>query len=164
MRAGACIPARTCHDVRDEGGAAAVEAGLLISAVLVPLMLGVINYGYYFWQLQRIPELDPNLDQSSFVGTYCAGQIPDLLTRVRQAALVAAENLDDGSDLPVALSDITATVVSYTPDTLGLVVEVGFSTNVIDELISFLPLPDDGNLVSGAQVRLQNVKITSGSC
>lgn len=164
MRAVACVRARMLHVDRGERGAAAVEAGLLISAVLVPLMLGVINYGYYFWQLQRIPELDPNLDQSSLVGTYCVGQIPDLLTRVRKAALVAADNLDDGNDLPLSLSDITATVVSYTPGTLGLIVEVGFSTNVIDELVSFLPLPDDGNLVSGAQVRLQNVKITSGSC
>jgi hypothetical protein len=164
MRAGACTRARSGPDARDDAGAAAVEAGLLISAILMPLLLGVINYGHYFWQLQRVPELDPNIDQSGLVGTYCLGQIPDLLTRVREAALVAANNLDDGNDLPLSLSDITATVVSYTPDTLGLVVEVGFSTNVIDELISFLPLPDDGNLVSGAQVRLQNVKITSGSC
>lgn len=148
----------------DQGGAAAVESALLVSAVLAPLMLGVLQYGYYFWKLQGVPDLDPNVDQSSLVGTYCTGQIPDLLTRVKEAALVAANNLDDGSDLPLSLSDITATVVSYTPDTLGLVVNVRFTTNVVDELGSFLPLPDNGNLVSSSQVRLQNVKVSSGSC
>lgn len=149
---------------RPERGAAAVEAALLISAVLAPLLMGVVNYGYFFWQAQRQPELDPNIDQAGIVGTYCVGQIPDLLTRVRAAALVAAENLDDSNDLPLTLADITATVASYTPDTLGLVVNVSFTTNVVDALIPYLPLPDDGNLSSDAQVRLQNVKISSGSC
>lgn len=149
---------------RHERGAAAVETGLLTSAVLVPLMLGVINYGHYFWQLQRVSELDPNIDQSGLVGTYCAGQIPALMTRVKAAALVAADNLDAGGDLPLSLSNITATVVSYTPDTLGLLVNVSFTTDVADGLFDYLPLPDDGNLVSDSQIRLQNVKITSGSC
>ena len=149
---------------RPERGAAAVEAGLLVSAILVPLLMGVVNYGYYFWQLQRVPELDPNIDQSGIVGTYCTGQIPDLLTRVKASALVAAQNLDNGTDLPVSAGDITATVVSYTPDTLGLVVQVAFRTNVVDGLLPYLPLPDDGHLLSAAQVRLQNVKISSGSC
>ena len=150
----------------DERGAAAVEAALVFATVLTPLMLGVLNYGYFFWQRQRVAELDPNIDQSGIVGTYCTGQIPDLLTRVRQSALVAAQNLNSGTstDLPLSLADITATAVSYTPNTLGLVVEISFTTNVIDELIPFLPLPDDGNVVSSAEVRLQNVKISSGSC
>ena len=172
MRTGACTSTRggtdPCPDARPERrterGAAAVEAALLFSVVLVPLMLGVINYGFYFWQAQKAPELDPNIDQSGIVGTYCAGQIPDLLTRVEAAALIAAQNLDSGTDMAVSAGDITATLVSYTPDTLGLVVQVSFSTNVVDALIPYLPLPDDGNLLSSSQVRLQNVKITSGSC
>jgi hypothetical protein len=143
-----------------------VEAALLFSTVLAPLLLGVVNYGYYFWQLQRVPQLDPNIDQAGIVGTFCAGQIPDILTRVRQSALIAAENVDSGSagDLPLSLSDISAAVVSYTPDTLGMVVEVSFSSNAVDMLIPFLPLPDDGHVISSSQVRLQNVKISSGSC
>lgn len=143
-----------------------MEAALLFSTVLAPLLLGVLNYGYYFWQLQRVPQLDPNVDQAGIVGTFCTGQIPDLLTRVRESALVAAENVDSGTagDLPLSLSDISAVVVSYTPDTLGLVVAVSFSSTVVDSLIPFLPLPDDGHVISSAQVRLENVKISSGSC
>ena len=147
-------------------GAAAVEAALLFSAVLVPLLLGVINYGYYFWQLQRVPELDPAIDQSGIVGTFCTGELPDLLTRVRQAALIAVDNLDtaSGEQTTLSLSDITASVVTYTPDSLGLVVQVGFSSPAVDELIGFLPLPDDGRVVSSTRLRLENVKVSSGSC
>lgn len=158
------MPGLRCRPRHAESGVAAVEAALLLSLVLAPLMLGVLYYGYFFWKLQRVPELDPNVDQASFVGTYCVGAIPDLLTRVRTAALVAAQNLDNGTDLPISLGDVTATVVSYTPDTLGLVVSVAFRTKVLNETVSFLPLPDDGNIVNDAQIRLENVKISSGSC
>ncbi|MGZ4445280.1 MAG: hypothetical protein ACXVWZ_03930 [Nocardioides sp.] len=149
---------------RPERGAAAIEAALLLSLVLTPLMLGVLYYGFFFWKLQRVPELDPNIDQSGIVGTFCLNQQTDLLTRVRAAALVSAQNLDNGTDLPVSLSDITATVVQYTPGALGVVVKVGFRTHVLDEAVSWLPLPNDGNVVSDSQVRLENVVITSGSC
>ena len=143
----------------------AVEAALLFSAVLAPLLIGVLQYGTYFWKAQHTPVLDPNLDQSGIVGTYCLGQIPDLLTRVRQAALVAAENVDDDTDdVALSLSDIAASVVSYTPDTLGLLVEVTFTVQVTAELVSFLPLPNDGDLVTSSQIRLENDKISSGSC
>jgi hypothetical protein len=158
------MPTLRCRPRHAESGAAAVEAALLLSLVLAPLMIGVLYYGYVFWKLQRVPELDPNVDQASFVGTYCVGAIPDLLTRVRAAALVAAQNLDNGTDLPVSLSDITATVVSYTPDTLGLVVSVAFRTKVLDDTLPFLPLPNNGDIVNDAQVRLENVKISSASC
>lgn len=162
MRAGPCL--RAPAEPTAERGAAAVEAALLISAVLAPLMLGVINYGHYFWQLQRVSELDPNIDQSRVVGTYCSNQTGQLLTRVREAALVAADNLDEGNRTPLSLSDIAATVASYTPGTLGVSVTVRFRTGVVNGLVPYLPLPDDGKLVSDAQVRLQNVTITSGSC
>ena len=143
----------------------AVEGALVFSAVLAPLLLGVLQYGAYFWQAQHTSLLDPNVDQSSIVGTYCTSQIPDLLTRVRQAALVAAQNVEDDTDTAnLSLSDVAASVVSYTPDALGLLVEVTFTVAVSDEVLSFFPLPDDGNLVTKSQVNLVNVKISSGSC
>ena len=143
----------------------AVEAALVFSAVLAPMLLGVLQYGAYFWQAQHASLLDPNVDQSSLVGTYCTSQVPDLLTRVRQAALVAAQNVeDDTGTSSLSLSDIGATVVSYTPDELGLLVEVTFTVAVTTEVLSFFPLPDDGNLVTRSQFNLENVKISSGSC
>jgi Flp pilus assembly protein TadG len=37
---------------RTERGAAAVEAGL-VSTILMPLMVGVLVYGNYFWHAQN---------------------------------------------------------------------------------------------------------------
>lgn len=132
--------------------------------ILMPLLLGVLTYGHYFWIAQRTPLLDPNFDQAGIVGSFCPNQVEDLLTRVRAATLVAIENVDSTGALPVAASGVTARVLDYVPGRLGVVVGVSVTTNAIDGLLSFLPLPRGGRIVSDAQVRLSNVVITSGTC
>jgi hypothetical protein len=149
---------------RTQAGAAAVETAILVSAVLVPLLLGVLYYGFFFWKAQAVPTLDPDIDQAGFVGTYCVGALPQLLSRVETAVLVAIENVDEGAGLPIQLSDITATVVSYVPDGLGVDIKVSVTLPALAETLAFLPLPNDGNVVSDAMVRLQNVRISTGSC
>lgn len=148
---------------RGQRGAAAVEAALVISAILVPLMLGVLYYGMYFWILQSAPMLDPNLDQAEFVGEYCPNNQQQLLTRVREAALVAIGNVDDGSGLPITLSSITATFSSYVPNGLGVDIRVSVTSSVMSET-SILPLPNNGNIVNDSVIRLQNVHYSTGSC
>src|SRR5262245_34883332 len=37
---------------RTESGAAALEFGLIVGAILIPLLLGVIQYGWYFYVAQ----------------------------------------------------------------------------------------------------------------
>jgi hypothetical protein len=145
---------------RTDRGAVAVEAALTLSVILAPLMLGVFYYGYFLWKAQSQPLLDPNIDQAAFVGELCEGE---LLERVRQTALVSAENLDDGTHLPIKLSDITATVVQSVPN-LGVDVKVSISAPVLKETLSFLPLPNDGRIVSDALVRLENVRLKSAGC
>lgn len=147
-----------------ERGAAAVETALLMSALLAPLMLGVLYYGLFFWKLQSVPTLDPNLDQAGFVGSYCASQGSQLADRVRAATLVSVQNVDEGSGLPISLEDIAVTVLDYVPGSLGVSVQVSIRVPVLEETLSFLPLPDDGNVVSDSVVRLQNVMISSESC
>jgi hypothetical protein len=146
---------------RTDRGAVAVEAALAVSVILVPLMLGVFYYGYFLWKAQSQPLLDPNVDQAAFVGELCG---PELLDRVRAAALVTAENLDDGTHLPISLTDITATVVSFVPNGLGVDVRVSISAPVLEEKLSFLPLPNNGRIVSDALIRLENVRLKTAGC
>ena len=146
---------------RGQRGAVAVEAALMLSVILMPLMLGVFYYGYFLWKAQSTPLLDPNVDQAAFVGEICEGE---LLDRVRAAALVTAENLDDGTHLPIELTDITATVVNFVPNGLGVDVRVSISAPVLEELIAFLPLPNDGRIVSDAMIRLENVRLKTAGC
>jgi hypothetical protein len=144
---------------RDDDGAAAVESALVLSVVLAPLLMGILTYGYYFWQAQKVPLLDPNIDQAGIVGELCEGE---LLTRVRAAALTAVTAVDDTGALPVTLGDITATVVSVVPDGLGVNVTVSVTTSIGEG--SFLPLPNDGNVTKDVLMRLQNVTITTSGC
>ena len=37
---------------RSESGAAALEFGLIVGTILIPLLLGVIQYGWYFYVAQ----------------------------------------------------------------------------------------------------------------
>jgi hypothetical protein len=136
-----------------------VEAALMISVLLMPLMLGVFYYGYFLWKAQSQPLLDPNVDQAAFVGEICGGE---LLARVSQAVLVTAENLDDGTRLPIKLQDVTATVVSAVPSGLGVDIRVSISAPVLQEKLSFLPLPNNGRIVSDAFIRLENVRLKTG--
>jgi hypothetical protein len=147
---------------RGARGAVAVEAALMLSVILMPLMLGVFYYGYFLWKAQSQPLLDPNVDQAAFVGDLCG---PELLARVRDTVLVTATNLDDGTHLPISLSDITATLVDpLATGTLGVDVRVSISAPVLQEKLSFLPLPNNGRLVSDALIRLENVRLKTAGC
>jgi hypothetical protein len=143
----------------DDRGAVAVEAALVGSFILVPLLLGILFYGYYFWKLQQVPLLDPNLDQAGFVGDLCSAE---LLARVKATALVALENVDDGTGIPIGSNDITTTLVNGIPGQLGVDVRVSITTTVISS--SLLPLPNNGNVVNDVLIRLQNVRITTAGC
>jgi hypothetical protein len=148
--------------VGNESGTAAVETALLFSIVLGPLLLGLLYYGFFFWKAQAVPTLDPNLDQSGFVGYLCPA---DILTRVKATTLIAVQNVDDGTDLPISLSDITATLLTpVSSTTLGVDVAVSINLHVMNEALSFLPLPNNGSVISDAVIRLQNVRIKTTGC
>lgn len=147
---------------RLQRGAAAVETALLFAFVLGPLLVGLLYYGFFFWKAQAVPTLDPNLDQSGIVGYVCPA---DLVTRVKAATLIAVQNVDDGTGLPISLSDITATVLTPVSSTsLGVDVLVSISLPAMDENLSWLPLPDNGDVVSDTVIRLQNVRIKTTGC
>lgn len=140
---------------RTERGAAAVEAALALSALLLPLLLGVVQYGMYFWQAQRVPASVPRLATDELVGTFTCG---DLVTRVTSLLTVAPE---DG----VRQQATTVTGVVVRPLAgQGADVTVVLETDAADELFPFLPLPHDGAVVTEFTTRLDDVAITTGTC
>jgi len=57
-----------------ERGAAAVEAALICSALLIPLLLGVITWGDYFFRAQRVDTLAPGVPVGGVAGEFtCQG-------------------------------------------------------------------------------------------
>lgn len=141
---------------RSSEGAAAVEAALFVSVVLVPLMLGVFYYGLFFWKLQAVPTLDPNVDQAGFVGAFCETALRD---RVESEVLADLQDVDQGSGLPVSAREVTATVLSSVPGQLGVDVQVTVTVQVMSES-TLIPLPADGSIEHVSWIRLENVTIS----
>lgn len=144
---------------RTERGVAAVETGL-ITVLLSPMLAGVLWFGQHFWMQQRMPE--PQVSQSAVVGVFTTCQ--DLLAAVKGSVLVNADNAARATGvLPVEAADITAEVVDFLPDRVGVDVRVSIRVPIGQTVMSWL-VPDDGYAVSEAMTRLENVRLTVASC
>jgi hypothetical protein len=143
-----------------ERGAAAVEAGLLVSFVLVPLLLGVLYYGNYFWRAQHVSAYAPRVPQAGVVGELSCSE---LVARVKQLALGAVADADHLLGSKLGLDDVAVDVVRVLP-TVGADVRVSVRVPAVSEALAWLPLPHGGDLVSDVLVRLDNVSVTTTSC
>jgi Flp pilus assembly pilin Flp len=142
---------------RDQRGVAAVEAGL-ISALLSPLMIGVLAYGQYFWQAQRMT-VEPQVDQAQVYGAF--GSCTSLTDLLKRSVVANVGHLADG--VVVNASDVTATIVDFVPHQLGVDARLSVRVAVGQSAISGI-LPDGGQVVSDAYVHLDNVRLDVESC
>lgn len=149
-------PGRT----RSDRGAVAVEAALFLTLVLIPLVLGVITYGSYFWQAQRVAPLSARLPMDDVVGTFNCAQLIDRVKTTVQNALPEVSGALGGV---IPLADIGVTVVNVLP-TVGVDIALSIKIPVVSQLGGLLPLPNGGNLLSEASYRLDNVKLTTAGC
>lgn len=145
---------------RTERGAIAVEAALVLTFIMIPLVLGVITYGSYFWQAQKVQPLSTRLPMDDVVGEFDCAQLIDRVKTTVQNALPNVEG-SVGGVLP--LDAIGVQVVNVLP-TVGVDILLSIQIPVISELGSLLPLPNGGNVLSEATYRLDNVKLTTAGC
>jgi hypothetical protein len=145
---------------RGERGAVAVEAAVILSVVLMPLLLGVITYGNYFWQAQKAQPLATRLPMESIVGEFNCAQLVDRVKTTVQNALPSVTNLFAGT-LP--LDAIGVRVINVLPS-VGVDIELSISVPALNTLGGLLPLPNGGSLVSEASYRLSNVQLTTAGC
>jgi hypothetical protein len=136
---------RVCPD--DQRGAAAVEAALVISFLLVPLLVGVVKFGFLIWDQQKQPPYDARIAPSEIVGRFDCAQ---LVERVRTTVV------DNSAALatPLAADSVVVDVVEAAP-TVGVLVEV--RVNVPEASGS-------GPLVAEAASRLDHVTLTTETC
>ena len=142
-----------------ERGAAAVEAGLVVSVLLVPLVVGVLQWGDYFWRAQRVNSLSPPIAAGAVAGTFtCAGLKTVVAGEV--ASTVAALNPDLGT---ISASDVTVTVLEMLPS-VGVIVQISIRSDAPSGLSSLVPLPNDGAMVVEFVQRLSDVKVSDTVC
>lgn len=141
----------------EQRGVAAVEAGL-ISALLSPLMIGVIAYGQYFWAAQR-DTVAPQVNQASVYGAFAS--CDSLLALLRNTVVDNAAKVSSGG--LVEADDVTAEIVDFVPHELGVDVRLSVRVSVAQSALSGL-LPNDGEVVSDAYVHLDNVRLDVQAC
>jgi hypothetical protein len=149
---------RNLLPARSERGVAALEAGL-VTTFLMPLLLGVLYFGAYFWHAQQGEVYAPRLPSGSYAGQTLTCQ--SLLSAVESDVVAAVNAANDTSAPDIDLSNVTAAVTEVFPDG-GAVVEVTISVPVAPAMGSFLP--NDGNLVTETTMRLDDVVVTDGIC
>jgi hypothetical protein len=124
-----------------------VEAALLITFFLLPMLVGVITLGERLWHLQKYDPYEPRIYTSQIVGTFdCLG----LIDRVRNTVV----NNIAGLGVPIDPSWVSVAVVEVDPT--GVLVDVTVS----------VPPPDgSGNpVVLESATRLDNVDLTAIAC
>lgn len=128
--------------------------------VLVPLVLGVITYGSYFWQAQKAEPLATRLPLDDVVGEFNCAQLID---RVKTTVQSALPNVSGALGGVLPLDAIGVTVVNVLPS-VGVDIALSITVPAVGQLGGLLPLPNGGNLLSEATYRLDNVKLTSAGC
>jgi hypothetical protein len=143
---------------RPERGVAAVEAGL-VTTFLMPLLAGVLFFGNWFWHDQKPDPAAIRLPQGSVVGYNLTCE--QVVALVKQAVVEQSATLANAYAPTVGLDQVAVEVVEVLPD-LSAVVNISVTTNVDESLASWLP--NDGEIVTDASMRLENVTMSTSVC
>jgi Flp pilus assembly protein TadG len=131
----------------DERGASAVEFALILPVLLL-LVFGIVQYGYYFFSAQNGSSV-----AREAVRKVAVGDCPDdtVLTTFVQSRLsgLSYDNL--------------AVTRSYSPaNTIGSRVTVTVSFDTLDMNLPFVPIPAGGKVVREVDARVED--LTPESC
>ena len=143
---------------RPERGVAAVEAGL-VTTVLMPLMMGVLVFGSYFWHEQKAEPYPARLPQGAVVGYNLT--CDQVVALVKQAVVDLSSPVGEAYAPKLALDDVAVSVVEVLPDA-SAVVHIGVTTNVDSALAAWMP--NDGEVLTETTMRLQNVTVSTSVC
>lgn len=125
----------------DHSGAAAVEFALVMP-ILILLMFGIIQFGWYFYVAENTSGAASNVTRRLAVGDCWAG--PEAFTYVKAQAPQATSASANPSGMPTVGDSF---VVTVTADA---------------SIINFLPVPDGGVVTREITARLEDT--TPGPC
>ncbi|MGZ8737794.1 MAG: TadE family protein [Nocardioides sp.] len=143
---------------RSERGVAAVEAGL-VTTFLMPLLAGVLFFGNWFWHDQKPDPAAIRLPQGSVVGYNLTCE--QVVTLVKQAVVDQSATLASEHAPTLGLDQVAVKVVEVLPD-LSAVVNISVTTTMDDSLSAWLP--NGGEIVTDASMRLENVTLSTSVC
>lgn len=147
------------RDRRGARGASAVEAALVISLLLFPLLMGVLAWGDYFWRAQRIDTLAPAVPEGDVAGTFSCRALQDEVA----STVVSVVNGLHPEIGDIDLSEVVVTLLEVSPD-VGVTVAIHIEVGAVNGLASLIPLPGGGGLVTDFTQRLDDVRLSDQAC
>ena len=140
---------RKLRNDRAQRGAAALEFGLIVGTILIPLLLGVIQYGWYFYVAQTTGGAATHVARRLAVG--------DCWTGTEATDFVKDEVASDPAD--TTFSKLPATNTGAEIGKTQLTVTV--TSN--GDLIGFMPMPNSGTITRSVSTMIEDTS-SSGSC
>jgi Flp pilus assembly protein TadG len=142
-------PFRGSRGTRTQSGAAALEFGLIVGTILIPLLLGVIQYGWYFYVAQTTGGAATHVTRRLAVGD-CWGSGQAL-------AFVKNEVASDPSDTTLAMTPTSSSgaVIGTTQLTVTV------TSN--GDLVGFMPMPNGGTITRSVSTMVEDTT-SSGTC
>jgi hypothetical protein len=125
-----------------------VEAALVISFLLFPILVGVVKFGFLIWDQQKQPPYDARIAPSEIIGRFDCAQLVD---RVKTTVVNNVAALDT----PLSADSVVVEVVEATP-AVGVLVEV--EVRLPAESAAGSPV------VAEAASRLSHVTLTTETC
>jgi Flp pilus assembly protein TadG len=146
---------------RDQQGAAAVEFALIMPILLV-LLFGIIQYGWYFYAMQA---------GSSAVGDAARRVAVGNCTSTAQAQTLIYNKL--GPATTASSSSGVTTTVTYTntdgsadvsPGHIGGAVLVTATFPTLNLHFPLIPVPGNGTVTRSTFARIEDISATQGAC
>jgi Flp pilus assembly protein TadG len=134
---------------RGQDGAAALEFGLIAGTILIPLLIGVIQYGWYFYVAQTTGGAASHVARRLAVGD-CWGS-GQALTFVQNevaskpSATTLTKTPGSNSGAVIGTTQLTVTVTSS------------------GDLIGFIPMPNGGTITRTVTTMIEDTT-SSGTC
>jgi Flp pilus assembly protein TadG len=143
---------RTVRGARrsDERGAAAVEFAIIMPLLAV-LLMGIIEYGYFFYVLQASNSAARETARQLSVGN-CQGSTGSTLN--------AETFAESQASIPLTLTYGTPSNQDNTLPGVGETLEVRVTANA--EILNFIPVPNGGVITRSVQTYVEDD--TAGTC
>lgn len=144
-----------------ERGAAAVEFALVVPILLV-LVFGIIQYGWYFYAMQAGTSATSDAVRRLSVG--------DCQSDAELKALIASKlgsARKSGTTVQTTVVHTTPTAPHTTmssPGAVGGGVELRVQFQTADFNFPFIPVPDDGTVTRTVFARVEDTSATVGGC
>jgi Flp pilus assembly protein TadG len=134
---------------RGQSGAAALEFGLIAGTIFLPLLLGLIQYGWYFYVAQTTGGAATHVARRLAVGD-CWGS-GEALTFVKNEVA----------------SDPNLTTLAFTPTSNSSAVigttQLTVTVTADGDLIGFVPMPNSGTITRSVKTMIEDTT-SSGTC